>query len=271
LKWIANGEIPIVIGTHALISKSIDFKDLGLVIIDEQHRFGTKQRMKLVRKESKRLKKTPHYLSMTATPIPRTLALTIYGDLDLSVIDEMPPGRKKVITKIVSEKKRDEVYEEIRKKLEEGRQLYVICPKIGEEVEKNILERFSQADGPRREIFQQKNIRADKSIVSDLRTVREEAKRLKKEVFPNYEIKIMHSRMNKKKKEEIMTSFAENKINILVSTSVIEVGVNIPNATVIIIEGAERFGLAQLHQLRGRVIRSTYQSYCYLFTNSKNK
>ncbi len=248
LKWIANGEIPIVIGTHALISKSINFKDLGLVIIDEQHRFGTNQRMKLVKKESNRLKKAPHYLSMTATPIPRTLALTIYGDLDLSVLDEMPPGRKKVITEIVSEKKRLGAYEKVEKELEEGRQLYVICPKIGEE---------------------ETGLSADENTLSSLRSVVSEAKRLKKEVFPNYKIEIMHSRMNKKKKEEVMKDFAEKKINILVSTSVIEVGVNVPNATVIIIEGAERFGLAQLHQLRGRVIRSTYQSYCYLFANSK--
>jgi ATP-dependent DNA helicase RecG len=237
LKWIKNGEIPIVIGTHALISKSVEFKDLGLVIIDEQHRFGTNQRMKLVKKHGH----APHYLSMTATPIPRTLALTIYGDLDLSIIDEMPLGRKQVITEIVKENKRDEAYEKIKKELEGGRQLYVICPKIGEGEE-----------------------------VGDLKTVTSEAQRLKKDIFPNYNIEIMHSKMTKEKKEKVMKDFAEHKIDILVSTSVIEVGVNVPNATVIIIEGAERFGLAQLHQLRGRVIRSTFQSYCYLFANAKS-
>jgi len=241
LKWIKNGEIPIVIGTHSLISKKVEFEDLGLVVIDEQHRFGTNQRMKLAKKEGH----SPHYLSMTATPIPRTLALTIYGDLDLSIIDQMPSGRKKVITEIVTENKRSGAYEKIKKELEEGRQLYVICPKI--------------ADG---------NDDDDK-IKLDVKSVTTEAKRLKKDIFPNYNIEIMHSKMTKEKKEKVMKDFSEHKIDILVSTSVIEVGVNVPNSTVIIIEGAERFGLAQLHQLRGRVIRSNYQSYCYLFADAK--
>jgi len=244
LKWIKNGEIPIVIGTHALISKSVEFEDLGLVIIDEQHRFGTNQRMKLVKKHGH----APHYLSMTATPIPRTLALTIYGDLDLSIIDQMPLGRKQVITEIVGENKRQDAYEKIKKELETGRQLYVICPKIedSEEIGQNI------------------------GTLSDLKAVTTEAKRLKKDIFPNYNIDIMHSKMTKEKKEKVMKDFAEKKIDILVSTSVIEVGVNVENATIIIIEGAERFGLAQLHQLRGRVIRSTFQSYCYLFADAKS-
>ncbi len=241
LKWIKNGEIPIVIGTHSLISKSVEFKNLGLVIIDEQHRFGTNQRMKLAKKEGH----VPHYLSMTATPIPRTLALTIYGDLDLTIIDQMPEGRKQVITEIVSENKRGKAYEEIKKELEAGRQLYVICPKI--------------ADGD-----------DDEKIKLDVKSVTTEAKRLKKDIFPNYNIDIMHSKMTKEKKEKVMRDFAEKKIDILVSTSVIEVGVNVPNATMIIIEGAERFGLAQLHQLRGRVIRSNHQSYCYLFADAKS-
>lgn len=274
LKWIKNGEIPIVIGTHSLISKSVEFEDLGLVIIDEQHRFGTNQRMKLAKKEGH----SPHYLSMTATPIPRTLALTIYGDLDLSIIDEMPQGRKKVITEIIPENKRTLAYEKIKKELENGRQMYVICPKIGEEfgqsVQRNItearLENHVVRQGPRKEIFQQENIRADGNTISDLRAVTSEAKRLKKDIFPNYNIDIMHSKMTKQKKEKVMRDFAEHKIDILVSTSVIEVGVNVENATIIIIEGAERFGLAQLHQLRGRVIRSTFQSYCYLFADAKS-
>ncbi len=240
LKWIKNGEIPIVIGTHALISKTVEFEDLGLVIIDEQHRFGTNQRMKLAKKDGH----APHYLSMTATPIPRTLALTIYGDLDLSIIDQMPAGRKQVITEIVGENKRVESYEKIKKELEDGRQLYVICPKIESEDE-------------------------GEDIKLDVKSVTTEAKRLKKDIFPNYNIEIMHSKMTKDKKEKVMRDFADKKIDILVSTSVIEVGVNVPNATVIIIEGAERFGLAQLHQLRGRVIRSTHQSYCYLFADAK--
>ena len=241
LKWIKNGEIPIVIGTHALISKTVEFEDLGLVIIDEQHRFGTNQRMKLAKKDAH----APHYLSMTATPIPRTLALTIYGDLDLSIIDQMPLGRKQVITEIVGENKRDESYEKIKKELEAGRQLYVICPKI--------------ADGEDEE----------EKVKLDVKSVTTEAKRLKKDIFQNYNIEIMHSKMTKDKKEKVMKDFSEKKIDILVSTSVIEVGVNVPNATVIIIEGAERFGLAQLHQLRGRVIRSTHQSYCFLFADAK--
>jgi ATP-dependent DNA helicase RecG len=241
LKWIKNGEIPIVIGTHSLISKSVEFEDLGLVVIDEQHRFGTNQRMKLAKKEGH----SPHYLSMTATPIPRTLALTIYGDLDLSIIDQMPLGRKKVITEIIGENKRQDAYEKIKKELSEGRQLYVICPKIDETTDE------------------------EDKIKLDVKSVTSEAKRLQKDIFPNYCIDIMHSRMTKQKKEQVMKEFAEHKIDILVSTSVIEVGVNIPNSTVIVIEGAERFGLAQLHQLRGRVIRSTYQSYCYLFADAK--
>jgi ATP-dependent DNA helicase RecG len=242
LKWIKNGEVPIVIGTHALISKSVEFEDLGLVIIDEQHRFGTNQRMKLAKKEGH----APHYLSMTATPIPRTLALTIYGDLDLSIIDEMPAGRKKVITEIVPPNKRDESYEKIRKELESGRQAYVICPRINE------------PDPDAERALQMKNVTS-------------EAKRLQKDVFPKYRIGIMHSKMTKQKKEEVMEEFANHEIDILVSTSVIEVGVNVPNATSIIIEGAERFGLAQLHQLRGRVIRSNHQSYCYLFAEAKTE
>lgn len=244
LKWVQNGEIPIVIGTHALISKSVEFKHLGLAIIDEQHRFGTNQRMKLVKKEYNGKIMAPHYLSMTATPIPRTLALTIYGDLDLSIINEMPKGRKEVITKIVTENKRIKAYEEIHKQLKEGRQAYVICPRINE------------PDQDQEKKLQMKNVTS-------------EAKRLEKDIFPNYRIGIMHSQMTKQKKEEVMEEFKNHEIDILVSTSVIEVGVNVPNATSIIIEGAERFGLAQLHQLRGRVIRSNNQAYCYLFADAK--
>ena len=269
LKWIKNGEIPIVIGTHALISKTVEFEDLGLVIIDEQHRFGTNQRMKLAKKDGH----APHYLSMTATPIPRTLALTIYGDLDLSIIDQMPAGRKQVITEIVGENKREDAYEKIRKELEAGRQLYVICPKIegADEVGQIVPGSITQDDGPSTSKKTSKFLlRADGNNLSDLKAVTTEAKRLKKDIFPNYNIEIMHSKMTKDKKEKVMKDFADKKIDILVSTSVIEVGVNVPNATVIIIEGSERFGLAQLHQLRGRVIRSNHQSYCYLFADAKS-
>lgn len=246
LKWIKNGEIPIVIGTHSLISKSVEFRDLGLVVIDEQHRFGTSQRMNLVKKISNSRKNVPHYLSMTATPIPRTLALTIYGDLDLTILDQMPEGRKKVITEIVRPDKRSDAYEKIRQELKNGRQVYIICPRIDE------------PDPTKEQALQAKNVTS-------------EAKRLDKEVFPEYTIAVMHSKMSKQRKEEVMEEFKNHEIDILVSTSVIEVGVNVENATSIVIEGAERFGLAQLHQLRGRVIRSTHQSYCYLFAEVKSE
>ncbi len=242
LKWVANGEIPILIGTHALIQKTVKFKNLALVVIDEQHRFGTAQRRKLVRKDNI----APHLLSMTATPIPRTLALTIYGDLDLSLLDEMPAGRKQIITEIITPNKREDTYEEIRKELEAGRQLYVICPRIFE-------------PDP------------EKELALNVKSAVAEAVRLKKEVFQEYEIGVLHSKMSKEKKEEVMAEFTKCKINILCATSVVEVGVNVPNATIIIIEGAERFGLAQLHQFRGRVIRSTHQAYCYIFAEAKSE
>ncbi|MEI8224165.1 MAG: ATP-dependent DNA helicase RecG [bacterium] len=244
LKWIKNGEIPIVIGTHALIQKSVDFQDLGLVIIDEQHRFGTNQRMKLAKKEGH----APHYLSMTATPIPRTLALTLYGDLDLTVIDQMPSGRKQVITEIVpnAEEKRNEAYKKIKQELKAGRQAYIICPRI---------------DDPDEETEQKLNL---KSVTS-------EAKRLGEKIFKDYRIGIMHSKMTPIKKDAVMKQFANHEIDILVSTSVVEVGVSVANATNIIIEGADRFGLAQLHQLRGRVIRGNHQAYCYLFADAKSE
>lgn len=240
-KWVKNGEIPIVIGTHALIQKNVEFKDLALVIIDEQHRFGALQRARLAKKAGF----APHYLSMTATPIPRTLALTIYGDLDLTLLDEMPAGRKPIITDIIMPDKRDTAYELIKKEMIEGRQLYVICPRIDE-------------PDP------------DQELALNVKSVTAEAKRLEKTVFPDKTIAILHSKMTKQKKEETMLAFASGKVDILVATSVVEVGVNVPNATMIIIEGAERFGLSQLHQLRGRVIRSTHQAYCFAFAESKS-
>lgn len=240
-KWIANGEIPIVIGTHTLIQKSLEFKHLALAIIDEQHRFGLAQRKGLAKKDQH----FPHLLSMTATPIPRTLALTIYGDLDLSVLDEMPVGRKRPATMIVPEPKRESAYTEITKELETGRQLYVICPRI---------------DTPD----------PSKESALQLRSVTDEAKRLKEKVFPYYRIGVLHSKMTKDQKESVMKQFAAHEIDILVATSVVEVGVNVPNATLMIIEGAERFGLSQLHQLRGRIMRSSHQPYCYLFADSKS-
>ena len=243
LKWVANGEISVLIGTHALIQKTVQFKNLAYIIIDEQHRFGTAQRAKLRQKEDNLL---PHLLSMTATPIPRTLALTVFGDLDLTLLDEMPAGRKPIKTEIVSSNRRAKIYEEIRTEMKAGRQLYVICPRIDE-------------PDPTKE------------GALNAKSVKEEAVRLKKKVFPEYEIGILHSKMTPDEKDAVMKDFAAKKIDILVATSVVEVGVNVPNATMIIIEGGERFGLAQLHQLRGRVVRSTHQAYCYVFAEAKSE
>jgi ATP-dependent DNA helicase RecG len=241
LKWVANGETNILIGTHALIQKSVKFKNLGMVIIDEQHRFGTLQRQKLTRKDAL----IPHLLSMTATPIPRTLALTVYGDLDLSLLLEMPTGRKPVITEIVLPTHREKTYEHIKAQMKEGRQAYVICPRINE-------------PDPTKE------------AALNVKSVSEEAARLRKDIFPDHRIEILHSKMPPAQKEKVMEEFEEHRIDILVSTSVVEVGVNVPNATIMIIEGAERFGLAQLHQLRGRVIRSSHQAYCFVFAETKS-
>ena len=243
LKWVENGEIPILIGTHSLIQDSVKFKKLAFVIIDEQHRFGTGQRASLATNKSSDI---PHLLSMTATPIPRTLSLTVYGDLDLSILDELPKGRKSPITKIISPEERGTAYAMIRKEINNGRQAYIICPRI---------------DAPDPEKLNALNAKA----------VKEEAKRLKKEIFPEWEIEILHGQMTPQEKEEVLSDFKQNKVQILVATSVVEVGINVPNATIIIIEGAERFGLAQLHQLRGRVIRSSHQPYCLVFAESKSQ
>lgn len=233
-KMVSNGEIPIVIGTHALVEKSLSFKHLAYAIVDEQHRFGTIHRQRLVNKDGA----SPHLLSMTATPIPRTLALTLYGDLDLTLLDEMPAGRKPILTKVLGKNDREEAYVRVRAELAAGRQAYVICPRIDE-------------PDP------------SKALALQAKSVKAEAERLKKQVFKNIEIGILHSKMTPAEKEETMRAFEKDEIKILVATSVVEVGVNVPNATVILIEGAERFGLAQLHQLRGRVIRSTHQAYCF--------
>ena len=241
LKWVKNGEIPILIGTHALIYKSVEFKHLAYVIIDEQHRFGTNQRKALAKKDQR----IPHLLSMTATPIPRTLALTVYGDLDITLLDEMPKGRKPIITKVIGPSQQKEMYEHVREQLTEGRQAYVICPRIDE-------------PDP------------DKATALRLKSVKAEAERLKKDVFQDARIEILHSKIKPAEKDKIMQRFLAHEIDILVATSVVEVGVNVPNATNIIIEGAERFGLSQLHQLRGRVLRGTHQAYCFAVTDSKS-
>ena len=237
---IQNADI--IIGTHALIQADIKFRSLALAIIDEQHRFGVEQRKALAGKMDNNGKDyLPHFLSMTATPIPRSLALALYGDLELSVIDKMPEDRKKIITKVVLESQRPAAYEFIRGQINLGRQVFVVCPLI------------------------------DLSDKLGVKSVEEEHKKLVKSVFPDLAIGKLHGRLKQAEKEKVMREFLDNKIKILVATSVIEVGVDVPNAAVIMIEGADRFGLAQIHQFRGRVGRSCHQSYCFLFTDSESE
>ncbi len=232
---IKRGKIDLIIGTHALIQEHIKFPHLALVIIDEQHRFGVEQRAIL--REKMEEKTYPHLLTMTATPIPRTLALALYGDLDLSIISELPPGRQKVFTKIIREGEREKTYKFICEEVKNGHQVFVVCPLIEE---------------------------SDKLGV---KAATSEHEKLSKEIFPDLRIAMLHGQMKSQEKEKIMRDFKENKIDILVSTSVVEVGIDIPNATIMMIEGAERFGLAQLHQFRGRVGRGNKQAYCFLFTD----
>lgn len=237
LRWIESGVVSVVFGTHSLLEDDIQFDNLAYVIIDEQHRFGVNQRKQLVKKDGP----MPHFLSMTATPIPRTLALTIYGNLDLSVIDELPPGRKTAITEVVEDADRSRIYHQLEDTLTSGQQAYVVCPRIEKPDSK-------------------------KSTHLDVMSVEVMKQRLQKR-FSGFEIQQLHGQMSDAKKSETMQQFAEGEIDLLVATSVIEVGVNVPNATTIIIENAERFGLAQLHQLRGRVQRSRTQAHCYLFAD----
>ncbi|HTX86918.1 MAG TPA: ATP-dependent DNA helicase RecG [Candidatus Nanoarchaeia archaeon] len=239
LKMIGNGEIDIIIGTHALLQEDVKFKNLALAVIDEQHRFGVEQRKALMAK-SGRQDLTPHLLSMTATPIPRSLALALFGDLDISVIKQMPAGRVPIMTKIVPEEKRAAAYNFIRQQIEAGRQAFVICPLIEE------------------------------SDLYGVKSVKEEFVKLDRGVFPEIKIAALHGKLKAKEKEEIMRGFLAGEYKILVSTSVIEVGVDAPNATIMMIEGADRFGLAQLHQFRGRVGRGAEQSYCFLFPASSD-
>jgi ATP-dependent DNA helicase RecG len=231
LPKIKSGEIKITIGTHALIEETVDFGNLGLVVIDEQHRFGVAQRAKLWKKNTN----PPHVLVMTATPIPRTLAMTIYGDLDVSIIDELPPGRKPIQTVHVYDKKRQNLYDSVRKQLQQGRQAYIVYPLI-EESEKIDLQNLTEG-------FQKI-----------------------KEIFPEYKVCMVHGKMKPAEKETEMQKFVSGEVQIMVATTVIEVGVNVPNASIMVIENAERFGLSQLHQLRGRVGRGADQSYCILVT-----
>ncbi len=235
LNQISNGEVDIVIGTHALIQDSVKFKRLGLAITDEQHRFGVRQRIDLSDKGD-----LPDMLIMTATPIPRTLALILYGDLDISIIDELPPGRKLIETYAVGSDMEDRIFSFIRKQIIEGRQAYVVCPLIEEQEKQDLLS-------------------AEKTY-----------ERLTSDIFPDFNIGLIHGRMGQAEKEASMRSFKTGEMDILVSTTVIEVGVNVPNANIMLILNAERFGLAQLHQLRGRIGRGKYKSYCILINDSSN-
>jgi len=252
-KRIADGQTKIIIGTHALIQKDVVFNNLALVVVDEQHRFGIDHRASLVKNK----KLVPHLLSMTATPIPRTLALTIYGDLDISIIKEKPKNRQKIITKIIPIRERNTSYEFIRNEVNSGRQVFVICPRIEVSDPKTEIK----TSGPQSKL----NI-----LWAEAKAVLEEYKKLSEEIFPDLKVGMLHGKMKPKEKEEIMTKFKNGFISVLVSTSVVEVGVDIPNATIMMIENSERFGLAQLHQFRGRVGRGKHKSYCLLFTSTSD-
>ena len=236
LERLRNGDIDILIGTHAIIEENVVFKNLGLVVTDEQHRFGVKQRTRIAEKGN-----NPDVLVMTATPIPRTLALILYGDLDISIIDELPPNRKKVETFAVGKNMTDRVNRFIKKQIQEGRQAYIVCPLVEENEE------------------------------MDLKSVEKLYETYSKEVFPEYRVEYIHGKMRPKEKDSIMERFKNKEIDILISTTVIEVGVDVPNSNIMVIENAERFGLAQLHQLRGRVGRGEYQSYCILKYEGKSE
>jgi ATP-dependent DNA helicase RecG len=232
---LETGELPLLVGTHALIQEKVNFQRLGLVVIDEQHRFGVEQRAKLQQKGEQ-----PHVLTMTATPIPRTLALTVHGDLDVSQIDELPPGRQKIQTTLLTAQQRPQAYDLIRREIAQGRQVYVVLPLV-EESEK-----------------------------LDLKSAVEEYEMLQESVFPEFKVGLLHGRMTSADKDEAINKFRDQETQILVSTTVVEVGVDVPNATVMLIENAERFGLSQLHQLRGRVGRGAAQSYCLLMSSTRN-
>jgi len=244
------GEIDLIVGTHALISESVSFNDLALVITDEQHRFGVNQRSLLSEKGD-----SPHVLVMSATPIPRTLALIIYGDLDVSIVDEMPPGRQKIQTHVVDEFYRKRINSFVRKLVGEGRQVYIICPMVEED---DTLEPGArQGDGS--------SVLPARQGDGSLKSVKEYYEVLSKKVFPDLRVELVHGKMPAKKKDAAMSAFANGDADILVATTVVEVGVDVPNAALIIIENADRFGLSQLHQLRGRVGRGMFESFCVLF------
>ena len=231
LERLKQGDIDILIGTHAMLEENVEFQNLGLVVTDEQHRFGVKQRTKIAEKGQ-----NPDVLVMSATPIPRTLALILYGDLDISIIDELPPNRKTIETFAVTKRMEERVNNFIKKQVDEGRQAYIVCPLVEDSEEED----------------------------NDLKSVITLYENCKKEIFSNYNVEYIHGKMKQKEKDDIMNRFKNGEIDILISTTVIEVGVDVPNASIMVIEDAQRFGLAQLHQLRGRVGRGEYKSYCVL-------
>ncbi len=261
LREIKDGTMKILVGTHALIQSDVAFRSLGFIIVDEQHRFGVEQRAALVKKKEA----IPHFLSMSATPIPRTLSLTLFGDLELSLITELPKDRKPIVTKTVAQKERSATYEFVRKQVNAGRQAFVICPRIE--------PRQTNPDAPEKFSFRELQ-------QLDVKSVTEEHERLSRKVFPDLRVAMLHGKMpskggsssgGKATKEKVMEDFMNHKTDVLISTSVVEVGVDVPNATIMIIEGADRFGLAQLYQFRGRVGRGMHQSYCFLFTESSSE
>jgi ATP-dependent DNA helicase RecG len=241
-RHIAQGNAQLVIGTHALLEEKVEFNNIGLVIVDEQHRFGVMQRLKLMRKSSEGSENAPaepDVLVMTATPIPRTLALTLYGDLDVSVLDELPPGRTPIVTRCVSDDRSPEVWEFVRKQVTSGHQVYVVYPVIAENEE------------------------------NELKAAVKMYRELSSRIFADLKVGLLHGRLDAELKDQVMRMFQKGELQILVATTVIEVGVDVPNATVMVIEHAERFGLAQLHQLRGRIGRGAAKSFCILMTGGK--
>lgn len=252
LEGLKTGEIHLVIGTHALISDPVDYRRLGLVITDEQHRFGVRQRLKLSEKGER-----PNVLVMTATPIPRTLTMILYGDMEVSLIDEMPPGRKEIRTYSVDDSYQPRLHAFMRKQVEEGHQVYVICPRVEE----------SDLADPAAENAES----GEESGADDLKSAVSLYQYYRELVFPDLSVGLLHGKLKNDEKEKVMNAFAEGKVQILVSTTVVEVGVNVPNATLMIIQNAERFGLASLHQLRGRVGRGEADSYCVLVSDRKNE
>ncbi len=264
LEQIKNGEMDIVVGTQALLQEDVTFRELAVVVVDEQHKFGVRQRQSLRGKDL-----APHYLVMTATPIPRTMAMTVFGDLDVSVIDALPPGRQPITTYFTPPEKRKKAYTFIRDKIKQGQQVYFVCPRLAEGVEETPLlpvddDIPTENDaGPSTD--KQKGLSMPPASAISLKTALAEHRRLQEEIFPEFRVGLLHGQMSSGEKKQVMEAFRGRNLDILVATVVVEVGVDVPNATVMVIENAERFGLAQLHQLRGRIGRGDQPSWCLLF------